>query len=122
MSKFVCDACFKNFVEIGEIVDGHWLAKIGKKYVVLGNQGHRGDEVYTFPCKPSPEPRKTSEFFEWDKNVEEHDKKAMLNFGVAFELVASAVKSGYDQDKHGHFFRWFWNRAARMIRKHERKK
>lgn len=53
---YLCSLCFPGGYEFGRIGDAYSLVLIDGKLQVLGGQGHRGGELFTFPVLPWKDP------------------------------------------------------------------
>lgn len=49
---WMCDLCYPEGVDLGDIAPGYSLIRLNDKYHILGGQGHSGDIIYTFDVDP----------------------------------------------------------------------
>ncbi len=54
--EMVCELCYPNAIEVGEIFPDGWLMVNEGKYAIMVAHGHKGYELLFFPDKPTPDP------------------------------------------------------------------
>ena len=112
--------------EIGQVAPGIWLARYPPKdsldagYVLMGGQGHNGDEIYEFPYTPQPDPGDASkDSFAWIKTARKCPLK--LELLEAMFVLEALKEAGYDQKRHGDTWLWVVDKCGKLIRKFEKK-
>lgn len=125
MSEMLCSFCFPDVVEIGLIGDLCLFENEGN-FGLIGYDGHKGQELLMFPCKPIPDPdpecndpAKEEEEDAWIDMVDNISGKLVLNALDGYLLVSSCIKAGW---KTGSFSFWLFNHCGKMIEEFENNK
>jgi hypothetical protein len=132
----MCDLCFKDGIEFGFIGTGSLILYDGK-YMLLCGQGHRDDEIYIFPEKPTPCPLGKTYIpdDEWDmlsseekdkeccwlENLREHVREARFHLRDAYDFVVACIDNGDIIEEHGSFWAQIWHRCGELIERYEDK-
>jgi len=132
----MCELCFPDGIEFGFIGNGS-LVLFNGNYMLLCGQGHRDDDIYTFPIKPEPNPlgkldlcdeewealskEKQEEEFKWFESVTDHTREAKFHIGDAFEFVAACIKTGDVIIDKGSIWSQVWHHCGMLIKNYEEK-
>ncbi len=117
----MCELCFPNGKEIGEIAPNCWLIENEGKYAIITAPGHRGHEVLHFPDKPTPDPdpdnvHEDGPILEaacaWVDKVLDWAETVKLRAETGHFLCSAAEEAGWD---HGDVLMWFYNRAGKAL-------
>lgn len=116
--KFVCDMCFPDAKEWGEILSGYYLVERGGSFFIIGGHGHNNDVVIAFNEKPSMNPDSDN-----SNNHSEDFADAWFEVASAYELklppietyrfIHACVGCGYTTDKM--IMPWIYSRAGELI-------
>ncbi|MHA2280093.1 MAG: hypothetical protein ACXAC5_04355 [Promethearchaeota archaeon] len=130
----MCELCFPDGIEFGFIGTGSLILYDGK-YMLLCGQGHRDDEIYTFPEKPTSNPlgtntlsddewdalpiEKSDEECKWIENIWDQTREARFHLRDAYDFVAACIDNGDIVEEHGSFWQQIWHRCGELIEEHE---
>ena len=117
----VCELCYPNAKEIGEIMPNYWLMENEGKYAIISYNGHRDDEALFFPEKPTPDPDPAcvtddGPIFEasnkWVDTVSDWSETLLLRPEEGYYLCKAAKKAGWESNL---FAFWLYDRAGKML-------
>lgn len=126
MTEWMCDLCFPHAVEIGMIAPGYALILNDGKYQILGVQGHKGHEIYTFPDKPFCDPDPDVEHNEgpiaeaevrWIELMDRIDEEFELDPQTGYHFVNQCQP----EYQVGCFTTWLLNKCGKLIEAYENK-
>jgi len=131
----ICNLCFPGGIEFGFIGDGS-LIFYDNKYMLLCGQGHRDDEIYVFPEKPTSNPLgsnslpddewdalptdKQNKECEWIENIYELTRDAKFHIGDAYNFVDACIKNGDVDRNNGSIWVQIWHRCGTLIEEYEK--
>lgn len=121
MNEFVCNLCYPNAIELGEVVPGLFLMKMNEQYHLLGGQGHIDHIEATFAIRPRPEPPEDEDDDDaaWNKwygealLTEEILPKVSWRDGYLF--VLQCMEGGYKPNEDGNLLLWLYNKAGQLL-------
>lgn len=117
--QWMCDLCFKEGKEIGRLAPGYSLIYNEGKYHILGGQGHRDDEIVTFPTTPwvDPDPECDLDHPDadrWDNETDALNEVLKMDVHEAYCFLSQCRKyAGWDGCQL--FSHWLMNKAGKMI-------
>jgi hypothetical protein len=122
----MCELCFPDAAEIGIITEGYSLILDKGKYSILGGQGHRGHEIYTFSDKPflDPDPECdhnvgpiAEEAERWLSLLEKTEKDIKLDPYEGYCLVSQCMQDYNPREEY--FIAWLLNKCGKLIAEFE---
>lgn len=133
MNKVLCELCYPESKEYGELIPGYWLVETvpGTFALIDDPNGHTGCELLVFPQKPYPDPDPNYEHEDDDKITEAACKwidivcdwaeKVKLRPECGYLLYCAALEKGWDRTKDSFLLNWLFHIAGLMLEgeKHE---
>lgn len=110
---WMCELCYPEGVDLGDICDGYSLMEWKGQYHILGGQGHMDDVIYTFPVAPRPD----DDSDEWIDEVLKPLFAWKMDPMEGWDLVQSCLEAGFDKSEEG-FKCWIGNKCGEMVIKH----
>lgn len=124
---WMCNLCFHDGKEIGEIAPGYSLIYNEGKYYILGGQGHRDDEELTFETTPTPDPdpdcviEDYPRADDWLEEVDKIDEAWKMHPTDGYAIV-NTCREQWQTSKHpGRFSCWLYDKCGRMIQEYNQK-
>ncbi len=135
-NEFLCELCYPDGIEIGELVPGYCLILNDKKYSVLSPeaQGHKDGILFTFQLVPKKSPFPLDDNsdrdynkgdylkdLEWVKEVQATNEELFTAYG-GYLFTSACIKSGWDVKQCSSLWFWVRDRCAKLIETNEIKK
>jgi len=124
--EMVCNLCYPDAVEYGEIFPGGWLMRNGDRYAVMAAHGHQGYELLFFPDRPTPNPdpecaeglspdeEKAADA--WVDRVRDWQDAVLMSPEDGYFLVRGCKEAGCETSWP---LWWLYDRAGKMIEEQE---
>jgi hypothetical protein len=111
----MCDLCFPDYSEIGEIAPGYVLIVKDDEYSVLGGEGHKGHQLYTFPTKPAASPPDSLPAGQWDEALAKVEETLCLPVQLGYEFVEACLEHGGFGKENKNFPDWLLNKCGELV-------
>jgi hypothetical protein len=126
-SIFMCNFCFPDAKEIGIISPGYALIYKDRLFHILGHQGHKEDEIFTFPVTPWEAPEEvdvkynisglkskyTQAELKWFKDADKTRKAFVVPVEEGYFFILSLKK---EKMQPGCPVSWVFNKCGKLIR------
>jgi hypothetical protein len=131
MNKVLCELCYPESKEYGELIPGFWLVEtVPGKFALVGDpNGHKGCELFLFPEKPYPDPDPNYEHEDnkeiteaagkWIDLVCEWSKTIKLYPEDGYSLYCAAKEKGWDRSKDSFLMNWLFHMAGLLLQEKE---
>jgi len=131
-NQWVCELCYPNAKEIGEIAKDYWLILDNGKYsIVSGTYGHTDSHPMEFLDKPYPNPDPNDEHeaendpilaatLDWMEKADNSYEKWSMPIHLGYGFMDACTKTGlWDKEKDIIFIYWLFDKAGRLIQAYE---
>ncbi len=122
-NEMVCEMCYPNAKEIGEVAPDLYLMENDGTYAIMSAPGHKNYEIFFFPDKPTPDPdpenlHEDGPILEasvaWVDKVLDWADTIKLRPEDGYFVCSAAEEAGWD---HGNVLMWLYNRAGQLLEK-----